>query len=238
MDVYHTNLIYIFVIPAVFYISHKVISKAPINPSNITIDEIAKKIMLISGNFSLLKGFIVLILTSFSIGFGVPVGREGPIAKLGGLISEVFLKIIKAPRINLPIYLSAGVSSAIAATFNAPIAGIIFGIEMIMGKINSYILIPLIIACTTSTLISRELIGDFTAFYVPHLIYNNDYLIFVPIEAIFFGVLSLIFLFSIKKFRFLKYKYHQKWPEIVIFLGIFVGLLIYLTKLSPFVKTN
>ena len=229
VDVYHSNSVYIFVIPAVFYISHKIISKAPINPSNVTIDEIAKKIMLISGNFSLLKGFIVLILTSFSIGFGVPVGREGPIAKLGGLASEVFLKIINTPKINLQIYLSAGVSSAIAATFNAPIAGIIFGIEMIMGKINSYILIPLIIACSTSTLISQELIGDFAAFYVPHLTYNNDYLIYVPIEAIIFGILSLLFLFALKEFRFLKYKYHHKWSEIVIFLGFIVGILIFLT---------
>ena len=229
MNFFHSNISYIFIIPIVFYVSHKIISKAPINPSNITIDEIAKKIMLLSGNFSVLKGFIVLILTSFSIGFGVPVGREAPIAKLGGLSSEIFLKIIKISRINLPIYLSAGVSSAIAATFNAPIAGIILGIEMIMGKLNSYILIPLIIASTTSTLISRELIGDFTAFYVPHLTYNNDYLFYVPIEAIFFGILSLIFLFSLKKFRFLRYKYQHKWSKIIIFLGIIVGILIYLT---------
>jgi len=176
-----------------------------------------------------LKGFIVLILTSFSIGFGVPVGREAPIAKLGGLSSEIFLKLIKVSRINLPIYLSAGVSSAIAATFNAPIAGILLGIEMIIGKLNSYILIPLIISSTTSTLISREIIGDFTAFYVPHLTYNNDYLFYVPIEAIFFGILSLIFLFSLKKFRFLRYKYQHKWSKIIIFLGIMVGILIYLT---------
>jgi len=229
LDIYHSNTVYIFVIPAVFYISHKIISKAPINPSNITIDEIAKKIMLASGNFSLLKGIIVLILTSFSIGFGVPVGREAPIAKLGGLSSEIFLKLTKVSKINLPIYLSAGVSSAIAATFNAPIAGIILGIEMIMGKLNSYILIPLIIACSTSTLISIEFIGNFTAFYVPHLTYNNDYLIYVPIEALFFGILSLIFLFSLKEFRFLRYKYHRKWPEIIILLGFLVGILIFLT---------
>ena len=185
--------------------------------------------MLMSGNFSLLKGFIVLGLTSFSIGFGVPVGREAPIAKLGGLASEIFLKLTKVSKINLPIYLSAGVSSAIAATFNAPIAGIILGIEMIMGKLNSYILIPLIIACSASTLISIELIGNFTAFYVPPLTYNNDYLFYVPIEGIFFGILSLIFLFSLKEFRFLRFKYQNKWSEIIIFLGFVVGFLIFLT---------
>ena len=229
LNVYHSNTFYIFIIPAVFYISHKIISKSPIDPSNISIDEIAKKIMLLLGQFSMLKGFIVLILTSFGIGFGVPVGREAPIAKLGGLTSEIFLNLIKTPRINLPIYLSAGVSSAIAATFNAPIAGVIFGLEMIMGKINSYILIPLIIAASTATLISREFIGNFTAFYVPHLTYNNDYLLYVPVEAVFFGLLSLIFLVSLKQFRFIKYKYHHKWSEIIIFLGFVVGILIFLT---------
>ncbi len=229
IDFLNSNATYIITIPVVFYISYKIISKTPINPSNITIDEIAKKILILGGNFSIIKGFLVFILASFAIGFGVPVGREGPIAKLGGLGSEIFLKIIHTPRINLPIYLSAGVSSAISATFNAPVAGIILGLEMIMGKINSYILIPLIVACSTATLISREIIGNFAAFYVPHLTYNNDYLFYVPVEGILFGILSLIFLFSIKEFRFLKYKYQKKWAEIIIFLGIIVGISIYLT---------
>ncbi len=185
-----------------------------------------------TGKFSFFKGYLVLILSSVSIGFGVPIGREGPIAKLGGLLSEVFLLISKTQRINLPIYLSAGVSAAIAATFNAPIAGIIFGMDIIIGKINSYIIIPLIVSCATATLISRDLIGDFTAFYVPHLTYDNKYLLYVPIEALFFSLISIILIFSFKKFRFLRVKYRYKWHYVVVVLGFLVGLIILLSPNS------
>ncbi len=212
--------------PAVFLISYYIIKFFPINPANVSIDEIAKKISLAMGHFSPLKGLVVLIVTSISLGFGVPVGREGPIAKLGGVGSEIFLKLINVERLNLPIYLSAGVSSAIAATFNAPLAGIIFGIEIIIGKINSYILIPLIVSTFTATLISREFIGNFAAFYVPTLSYNNTYLFFAPLEALFFGILALIFLISIKKFKHLKETYAKEWWKVVILLGVAVAILI------------
>jgi len=212
--------------PALFLTAYYIIKFFPINPNNVSIDEIAKKISLAMGHFSPLKGLIVLIVTSISLGFGVPVGREGPIAKLGGVGSEIFLKLIKVERLNLPIYLSAGVSSAIAATFNAPLAGIIFGIEIIIGRINSYILIPLIVSTFTATLISREFIGNFAAFYVPTLKYNHTYLFFAPLEALFFGILALVFLISIKRFKHLKEKYEKIWWKVVIFLGLTVAILI------------
>ena len=229
LDVFHSAYFYLLTMPIVFYISHFLITRLLRNQSNVTIDEIAKKISLMSGKFSFFKGYLVLVLTSISLGFGVPIGREGPIAKLGGLLSEVFLLAIKVQRINLSIYLSAGVSAAIAATFNAPIAGIIFGIEIIIGKINSYIIIPLVVSCATATLISRELIGNFTAFYVPHLVYDDKYLLYVPIGALFFSVVSIVLSFSLKKFRLLRVKYRKNWHFVVVLLGFIVGLLIVLT---------
>ncbi len=226
INIIHSNIFYLISMPGIFLISYYIIKSFPINPSNVSIDEIAKKISLAMGHFSPLKGLIVLIVTSISLGFGVPVGREGPIAKLGGVGSEIFLKLIKVERLNLPIYLSAGVSSAIAATFNAPLAGIIFGIEIIIGRINSYILIPLIVSTFTATLISREFIGNFAAFYVPELNYNHAYLFFSPFEALFFGILALFFLISIKRFKNLKEKYEKIWWKVVIFLGLTVAVLI------------
>ena len=233
MDVFHSAYFYLITMPVLFYVSNYLITKLLINQSNVTIDEIAKKISFMAGKFSFFKGYLVLVLTSISIGFGVPIGREGPIAKLGGLLSEVFLLIGKTQRINLPIYLSAGVSAAIAATFNAPIAGIIFGIEIIIGRINSYIVIPLVVSCATATLISRELIGDFTAFYVPHLTYDNKYLLYVPIEAIFFSLISIMLVFFLKEFRVLRVRYRKRWSYVVILLGFIVGLII---VLDPQVK--
>ncbi len=233
LDFIHTNYFYIFTMPLVFYISNYLITKFLKNQSNVTIDEIAKKISMMSGKFSYIKGFLVLFLTSISIGFGVPIGREGPIAKLGGLMSEIFMITLKAERINLPIYLSAGVSAAISATFNAPIAGIIFGIEIIIGKVNSYIIIPLMVACTTSTIFARIFIGNYTAFYVPNLSYKMHYFIYLPIAAIFFAIISIILIHSLNFLKKLRKKYSKNWKFIIIFIGITVGIII---NISPETK--
>ena len=225
LNVIHSNLFYLISMPTIFLFSYYIIKNFPINPNNVSIDEIAKKISLAMGHFSPLKGLIVLFLTPLSLGFGVPVGREGPIAKLGGVGTEIFLKLIKPQRLDIPIYLSAGVSSAIAATFNAPLAGIIFGIEIIIGRINSYILIPLIVSTFTATLISREFIGNFAAFYVPHLNYSHTYLFLSPFEAIFFGFLAIGFLRAIIYLKELKQK-STNWDKTILIFGFIVGLLI------------
>ncbi len=226
LNVDHWQYFHLITMPLIFFFSHILITKMLKNPSNVTIEEIAKKISLMVGKFSLLKGFLVLLITSISIGFGVPVGREGPIAKLGGLFSEVFIKLFKIERINIPIYLSAGVSSAISATFNAPIAGIFFGIEIIIGKINSYIVIPLIVASVTATLFAREYIGYYTAFYVPHLHYNDEYFWFIPLGALFFTIIALFLKLSFRKLRQARAKFRKVWRYIVIFMGLFVGIII------------
>ncbi len=228
LDFIHRDTFYLISMPLLFWVSHVLISKYLRNHTNVTIDEIAKKISMMSGKFSFVKGFLVLFLTSLSIGFGVPIGREGPIAKLGGLLSEIFLIGLKVQRINLPIYLSAGVSAAIAATFNAPIAGIIFGIEIIIGRINTYIVIPLIVATATATLIAREFIGDYTAFYVPHMTYDEAYYPYFPLTGIFFALVTFVLGWALKRFRKIRRRYWTYWPYVVVVLGFLVGGLIVL----------
>jgi CIC family chloride channel protein len=232
MDVFHSNLSYLFTMPLVFWFSYYLISKLLINTSNVTLDNIAKKISIMAGNFSILKGFLVLFLTSFNIGFGAPVGREAPIAKLGGLLGEVFLKIVHVPKVNIPIYLGAAVSSAIAATFNAPLAGIILGIEIIIGKINTYIIIPMIVSCATATMFAREFLGDYTAFFVPHLEFREIYFYIVPILGVVFAILSIVMFYFFDFFRELRVVFRHKWNKIVLFNGFVVGVLIYVVPES------
>ena len=226
VDIFHTNYFYLFTMPILFFISNILISKFLIDHSNVTIDDIAKRVALYRGHFSHTRGALVLLLSSIGIGFGAPVGREGPIAKLGGVGTELLLKMLRVQRENIPIYLSAGVSAAIAATFNAPIAGVIFGLEIIIGKVNSYIVIPLIVASTTATVISDHFIGDFTAFYVPKIDYSDKYFLFVPILSILFALASAILLNSLRKLNKIRISFGERWKYISILIGFLVGLVI------------
>jgi len=222
---FETYAWYLISMPVVFWISYVLITKFLINTSNVTLDHIAKKISLTAGNFSILKGFFVLFLTSLNIGFGAPVGREAPIAKLGGLLGELFLKIIHVPKVNLPIYLAAAVSSAIAATFNAPLAGIILGIEIIIGKVNTYIIIPMIVSCSTATMIAREFLGDYTAFFVPHLEFKNVYFYVVPLEGAVFAVLAVLMFYFFDVFRKMRAAFKKNWEKAVVLNGFLVGFM-------------
>ena len=218
------KLAYIFAIPIIFLISHLLSKVLFIDASNVTIDSVARRILIEKGGFNPKKGLFVLLLTSFNIGFGVPVGREGPIAKLGGVLSGLFCKLLKFERINLPIYLTCGVSSALSATFNAPIASIIFGLEIILGKVNTYVLIPLIVSCGTASFFARHFLGDFTAFDVPELACSDEAMLLLPVAGIFFSIFPFVFTLLLDYFEIVHFKLRRHWGFFVLIFGAVVGV--------------
>ena len=111
-----------------------------------------------------IKGAIINML---SIGVGASVGREGPIIHLGaGCASWIAKKFGLSPALSLTI-LGCGVASAIGASFNAPIAGVFFALEVVIGHYALHTFTPIVIASVAGTLVSRIHIGDFPAFIIP-----------------------------------------------------------------------
>ena len=72
------------------------------------------------------------IINTLSIGFGASVGREGPIVHIGGVIGSLFFSKIKKNQNLKPLLIACGVASAVSASFNAPIAGVLFAMEVIL----------------------------------------------------------------------------------------------------------
>ncbi len=221
------HYVYPIVIPVVFLFTYYLSKTFSVSPEDVTIDEVAKRISLKKGGFDLKKGLVVLGATSFNIGVGVPVGREGPIAKLGGVTSELLIKIIKIDRLHLPIYLTCGVSSAISATFNAPIAAILFGIEIVLGKINSYILIPLVVSSSVAAIVSQEAFGDFAAFTVPRLSFSDTEILFLPIAVTLLSLIPLFFWILFDFFSHLRYAFRHNWEKFVFVYGTIVGVILF-----------
>ena len=184
---------YIVLIPLLFLISAFVIERFMDDFTNPTIDSVARSIVLRKGRLNYKKGIASVVLTAINIGFGVPVGREGPIAKLGGSLTSFVLKYIKIEGSNIPLLVSCGVSSALAATFNAPIAAIIFGLEIILGRLSFNVIIPLSISSAVGTIISRHFLGNYPAFYLPRLSYTYMLLLFIPVFSFLFALLVYSF---------------------------------------------
>ena len=188
------NNFYIIVVPLLFLFSAFVIEKFMEDTANPTIDSVARSIILRKGKLNYKKGIASVVLTAINIGFGVPVGREGPIAKLGGSLTSFSLDHIKKIEgSNIPLLVSCGVSSALAATFNAPIAAIIFGLEIILGRLSFDVIIPLSMASAVGTIISRYFLGNYPAFYLPKLSYTYMLIIFIPVFSFLFALFVYFF---------------------------------------------
>ncbi len=107
------------------------------------------------------------LVTIISLGSGASAGREGPMVHLGAAISTAFSKIFKMPSWSDRTLMACGVASAVSASFNAPIAGVLFAHEVILGHYSMRAFVPIVISSVAGTIFSRLWFGDAAAFNVP-----------------------------------------------------------------------
>jgi CIC family chloride channel protein len=110
---------------------------------------------------------IKALASSICIGSGGSTGREGPIVQISASVASSIGQLFRIKERALRTLVAAGAGAGIGATFNAPIAGALFAVEVLLGEFGVYSFSPIIIASVIATLISRLIIGDFAAFTVP-----------------------------------------------------------------------
>lgn len=119
------------------------------------------------GRMSLRAGLLAALGSATAIGVGASVGREGPAVHLGGTLAGWLASVLHLGRNLSRAVLGCGVAAAVAASFNAPIAGALFAHEVVVGHYALSAFAPVVIASVTATLLSRSWFGDFPAFTVP-----------------------------------------------------------------------
>ncbi|MFC2169981.1 chloride channel protein [Acidobacteriota bacterium] len=107
------------------------------------------------------------LASSICIGSGGSVGREGPIVQISSSIASSVGQFFRVKEKGMRTLVAAGAGAGIGGTFNAPIAGALFAVEVLLGEFGIYSFSPIIIASVISTLTSRLIQGDFSAFNVP-----------------------------------------------------------------------
>jgi CIC family chloride channel protein len=109
------------------------------------------------------------LASAIAIGSGASVGREGPIIQIGSALGSTLGQFVRMPvgqRIEL---VAAGAGAGIAATFNTPIGGLMFAIELMLPEVSAETFLPVAIATGTATFVGRWFFGDTPAFHVPAL---------------------------------------------------------------------
>ncbi len=144
-------------------------------------------------------GLIKAMASAVCIGSGGSVGREGPIIQIGASFGSTLGQILRLPPRQIVTLIAAGAGGGIAATFNAPLGGLTFAIELLLVTINAGNILPVTIATVTATYIGRSLLGVEPSFYFPeltrlelHLISPWALLLFVPF-GIIMGLVSTLF---------------------------------------------
>jgi chloride channel protein, CIC family len=107
------------------------------------------------------------LITALSLGSGASAGREGPVVHLGAAVASGTGRLFKLPDWAKRTLFGCGVAAAISASFNAPIAGVLFAHEVILGHYAMRAFVPIVIASVAGTMVSRLWFGDIAAFTIP-----------------------------------------------------------------------
>ena len=109
------------------------------------------------------------LASALSIGSGGSVGREGPIIQIGAAFGSTLGQVIAMPVRQRAVLIAAGAGGGIAATFNTPIGGIVFALELMLPVTTATSLLGVALSCITATFIGRSFFGVLPSFNVPSL---------------------------------------------------------------------
>ncbi len=150
------------------------------------VPEVMEAILLKAGSIRPRVAFLKAIASAISIGTGGSVGREGPIIQIGSSLGSMVGQFFRVPSRRLKTLVGCGAAAGIAAAFNAPIAGALFAVEIILMDFAVAQFSPIVISSVMATVISRTFEGNFAAFIVP------KYELASPYEIGFYFVLGAL----------------------------------------------
>jgi CIC family chloride channel protein len=131
------------------------------------VPEVMEAVVLQGGRIRPRVVLAKLAASGICIGSGGSVGREGPIVQIGSAIGSTLGQWLKIDERQLRTLVGCGAAAGIAATFNAPVAGALFALEIIVGDFGLTQFSPIVISSVAATVVSRHYLGDNPAFTVP-----------------------------------------------------------------------
>ena len=134
------------------------------------------------GHVSFRAGVVNTIVTALALGSGSSSGREGPAVFMSGAISTAFSERWGLTGKEARVLLGCGAAAAVTASFNAPIAGALFALEVVLGNYALSIFGPVVLASITAALVSRIHLGDAHVFTIP--LYGESGAWDIPLGAI------------------------------------------------------
>ncbi|MDR0794498.1 MAG: chloride channel protein [Tannerella sp.] len=158
-----------------------------------------------------------LVASSVTIGFGGSVGAEAPIVLTGAAIGSNLGRLFQMEHKTLMLLVGCGAAGAIAGIFKAPIAGLVFVIEVLMLDFTLTSILPLLIASVTAATVSYAFTGTEAMFKFSQTdVFEMHRIPYVLIFGIFCGLLSLYFTRMMNKVEDRFRKINQLWKKFLV----------------------
>jgi CIC family chloride channel protein len=188
------------------------------------VPEVQYAIRKLGGRIRSRVAAVKAVASAISIGSGGSVGREGPIVQIGSSLGSTVGQVVGLGPDQTRIMVAAGAAGAIAATFNAPIAGVMFAMEVILGSFAARSFGLVVIASVTSTAISQAVLGREPAFRLIEsftLVSEWEFLLYLVL-GVFTGLIALAYVQSVYWFEdsFDAWELHPGWKALLGGLGV------------------
>ncbi len=129
---------------------------------------------------------IKALASATSIGFGGSCGREGPIVQIGSTIGSVIGQLVRAPAPIVRTLVACGAAAGISATFNAPIGGVFFAAEVILGEFAPRSFAAIVVSSVLAAVIGRAFLGNTPSFSAA------GFELVSPYELVLYAILGVI----------------------------------------------
>ena len=157
------------------------------------IPEVMAAVALKNGRIRSRVAPIKMLASSITIGAGGSAGREGPIVQVGSSLGSTLGKLLHFSGERVQTLVACGAAAGVAATFNAPIAGSLFALEVILGKFTVRYFGAVVISSVAAGIVGRAFLGEQPAFIVPAYPFQPGELPIYVMLGIFSAVVAVLF---------------------------------------------
>jgi len=190
---------------------------------------VSKVLSAISNDNGKLKShnmYSSMVASSLTVGFGGSVGLEAPMVLTGSAIGSNLARYFKLNPKNTVLMLACGCTAAFAAVFKAPIAALVFAIELLMIDFTAATVLPLMVSAATGIVLSILFMGHNVLFFVSADAFNVKDVPFYLILGVFTALISLYFLRTLRAVEQWFSKIKRKYLKGILG-GLFLGGLIF-----------
>ncbi len=162
-----------------------IIAKFAMEAKGHGVPEVMQALILRGGRIRPRVALAKIVASALCIGTGGSAGREGPIVQVGSALGSTVGQWLRLSDQRIKNLVACGAAAGIAATFNAPIAGVVFAIEVLLSELQVAVFGNVVVSAVAASIVSRIFLGARPAFEVPSYVMHSSW------EILLYAVLGL-----------------------------------------------